>query len=417
MIKLWQKNKIFLIFLLIVIFILPTALANDSLSSSHLICIGIAVDKNEDGYELSTQVVIPEQTTTFKQKLQVFSSTGQSLKLCVDNLNMHLGKVTALAHCSYMVVNEALLEEDLMSVLDYLVREFNIDFNCVVVATDKKAKDILVLSGELNNTQGMDLPTILDYNNTYLFSRSPNIDMVYSSFLGGSPNYILSVFTTAKEPNEGIDTKGQVQSASSGGGSQGSGGGASGAEEEKDTVLVNNGDIILMEKGKKIGKLNINEAYGLRYINPDNKKFKISVEDFTDDFYTNADIELTSNDKLQYNRYYIKDGVPILELNILQYMEICGIKQEEIKPDLYTANKERFTKDLANKVQEQITNEIISSVAMLQNANCDAIYAYDGFEKYAYRDFYKFLDSLENKNEYFKYVQIKVNVKVEHYKE
>jgi hypothetical protein len=412
MINFWKKNKLLVIILLVCIFLLPSSLSQSSNNDTHLICVGLGIDLNTNGeFELSTQVIIPEETSSFKQKLQVYSATGESLHKCVQNLNMHVGKEPGLAHCTYVVVNENVLNGELLSCIDYLIRAYAINFNCAIIATDKTAKDILILSSSLNNSQGLEVPGLLDYNNDNIFSKRPNIETLYNSVLGGSPNYVLSIFSSSKKDNEGVKGQGEVP--------MGETNESQGGEESKnkDDVLINTGKVALMNKSQLINKIDISKSYGVRYINPKNKEFNLTLENFSDELYENATIEFHSNKKQQINKYYFENGTPTVELNLIQFITITGVNQKNYIKDYYSVDNKKFSQKLIDCITEKIKQEIFNGIDVLKQNNCDAVNIFNAFEKYQYNKFYQFLNSLEKKENYFQYVNFKINVKIEHYKE
>lgn len=419
MVNFWKHNKILVIIGLFLILLLPNAVMENSIANERMICVGIGVDKNDDEYELSAQVVVPMQNGGFSQKLEVYTSSGDSIKDCILNMRLHLGKLVGVAHCSFMVVNEEVLNGNLITVLDYLVRELKINFNCVVIATDKKSKDVLTVSATINNSQDLNIPELLDYNNQYVYSKSPNIDEIFSSFFSGSPNYVLSLITLKDQSVTGVNAKGEVGGQGSGSGSQsggssgGGGSGSQGGESKKEQVLSNDGDVVFMNKSQSIGKINYREGYGVRYFINTNKHFRLGIEDFTDELYTNADIELYSQDKAQINRYYFENGVPIIELNIIQYLGLSSIKQKEMRPEFYQADMIKFTMALKEACKQKIEKDIQDGFKILQDYNADTVEAYNYFEKYAYREFHKFLDGLQNKEEYLKHIKVKINLSIQ----
>ena len=411
MIKKWKKNKFIVIILFIIVFLFPSAISRVSDYNARLICLGIGVDLTEEGYLFSVQSLVPEQTSSFKKNVNVHSASGQSVQQSVKNLTTHLGKDIGLAHCAFIVVNDKVLDGELVNVIDFFIRKYQINYNSVVVATDKKAQEVLSLSCKLNNSQGFGLNNILAYNNQNLFSRSPNIENVYASILGGSPYYAIDIITTSKKSEEGID----VKASSSQSGQSGNQGGNGDEEQDKDNVLVNNGDVFLMNKGQKLAIVNIEDNMGVRYINPSNNSFNLSIKNFTDDVFTNADIELNSAKKVQYNKYYFKDNVPIVELNIVQYFNIINVKQENYNEKMYSISQNGFSDKLAEACSKEIVNNINKGVDMLKTYSCDVSHVYNAFNKYDYYNFKAFIDSLNNKEEYFKYIKFVPNVTVKYY--
>lgn len=412
MFKNWRTNKVYVIIMLIVIFLMPIPLAQDNVYSTHLICVGLGIDKLDQGYEVSVQVVVPEEVSLFKQKLQVYSARGNNMQDCVANLSSHLGKELGLAHCSHVVVNKEVLDGYLIENLDFFMRSYQIDFNCAVCATDKTAKDILLLSGELNNNQGFDITTMLDYNNAFLFSRNANIQTVYSSLMSGSNSYFLKLFTTTSDSSSGVNAKGEV-GADSEGGEQG-GGGSAGGEQKKDASLVNSDTVLFMQKSELIGSASVQELEGVRYINPQNTNFELVIDNFTDDFYFDATVYLSSDKKFQTNRYYFVDGVPTVQLNIIQYLKIDAIEQDHYNKSLFLADVDNFTYALELAVKNHIIEKINQGISVLKTYNCDGVNVYDGFKKYANKQFLNFLHSLEDPDKYFDKINFVIDVKVEH---
>ena len=100
--------------------------------------------------------------------------------------------------------------------------------------------------------------------------------------MGGSPYYAIDIINTSDKSEDGVEAK-ETGSSSGGEGGESSGGAGSssgGDEENKDTTLVNNGDVFLMQKAQKLVKVNIDENKGVRYINPTNSDFNITVNNF-----------------------------------------------------------------------------------------------------------------------------------------
>ena len=141
MINVWKKNKFIVILLFIIVFLFPSAISRVSDYNSRLICLGVGVDATPQGYVFSVQSLVPEQTSSFKKNLKVHSASGQSVQQSVKNLTTHIGKEIGLAHCAFIVVNQNVLDGELLGVLDYFIRKYQINYNSVVVATDKKAQE------------------------------------------------------------------------------------------------------------------------------------------------------------------------------------------------------------------------------------------------------------------------------------
>lgn len=423
MIKNWKKNKFIVIIFIIVVFLFPSTLSRVSDYNSMLICLGIGVDVSDDGYTFSVQSLVPEQTSAFKKNLKTHSAKGKTLQQSVNNLATHLGKEIGLAHCAFIVVNQEVLNGNLINVVDFFIRKYKISYNSVVVATEKKSQEILDLGSELNNSEGFNFSSLLDYNNRNIFSRAPNIENIYSSVLGGSPYYAIDIISSSKNADEGVEVS--SNSGESSAGEQASGGGSQsssqnnqsqeGDKQEKDNVLVNNGDVFLMKKGQSIAKVNVNDNVGVRYINPSNKNFSLTVSGINDNIFKDATIDLYSQKKVQFNNYYFEQNVPVVELNIVQYFTITNVKQNDYDSTVYSISENIFSKELIDACEKEIVKNIQSGVDMLKRYNCDVSHVYNAFIKYDYYKFKDFINNLKNKDEYFKYIKFVPKVSVRYY--
>ena len=169
-----------------------------------------------------------------------------------------------------------------------------------------------------------------------------------------------------------------------------------------------------MQKSELIGSASVQELEGVRYINPQNTNFELVIDNFTDDFYFDATVYLSSDKKFQTNRYYFVDGVPTVQLNIIQYLKIDAIEQDHYNKSLFLADVDNFTYALELAVKNHIIEKINQGISVLKTYNCDGVNVYDGFKKYANKQFLNFLHSLEDPDKYFDKINFVIDVKVEH---
>ena len=65
------SNKLLVVFVLLLIAFFPSALSKKSMSNNNAIVIAVGVDKKEEEYTLSFQVVIPKQDNSYRESLLV----------------------------------------------------------------------------------------------------------------------------------------------------------------------------------------------------------------------------------------------------------------------------------------------------------------------------------------------------------
>ena len=98
-------------------------------------------------------------------------------------------------------------------------------------------------------------------------------------------------------------------------------------------------------------------------------------------------------------------------------MSITGIKQENYSNEDYLANNHLFSAELSRALEKEISEKIKKAFEFMKENNCDFMRLYDSFSKADYKGFNQFLNSIENKEDYFDYVELRVNLKIMPYQE
>lgn len=418
MLVLWKKNKILFVCIIVLLFTFPSAIAKESLAYSHLICVALGIDKVQDEWEVSLQIIVPKQTSTFNESLKVVSGKGENIMQAVDAIKYHTGKDIGFAQCEYVVLNTDALSENVLLPLDFFVKTYNLNYNCILVATDKKANKILQLNGNLGQSYSFDLGRILEYNEENLFSKDTNVETAYNSFLSPNKAFAITMITASDNPSdgiEGVDAPSSEGGGSSSGGSSGgesSSGGSSSGGEDKENVLSNSKKVALLKAGKLVGVINDDEVNGIEYVNPYSKSLQIVVKNYSDKLYNNANISLDVYGKKCHNKYSIIGSKLNIFCETTLHLKITNIQQHKDYEKFTKKEKNYFTTQLIEQIKRQETQRVYASVEKLKEMNLDLIDAYENFDRWCHKGFTNYIKNLSDKNDYFKNVdvQIKFNI-------
>jgi spore germination protein KC len=143
------RRKIGVLVIIVLLLILLSGCWNRRELNELAITVGMAIDKSEDQYVITTQVVIPGAVTATRagvQKLPVktYTEKGNTVFEAVRRMTMVTPRRIYFPHLRFLVIGEELAEDGIGEVLDFLSRdhELRTDFY-VVVSKDTKAENVL----------------------------------------------------------------------------------------------------------------------------------------------------------------------------------------------------------------------------------------------------------------------------------
>lgn len=121
------------------------------------IVVGLGIDKDKDGYEVTVQIVNPGQVSTRNgirpeaTPVSTFSETGETVPEAIRRMTTLVSKKLYFSHLRIVIFGEALAREGIAKPLDYISRDRQMrnDFY-LVVAKGSKASDILKISSPID---------------------------------------------------------------------------------------------------------------------------------------------------------------------------------------------------------------------------------------------------------------------------
>ncbi len=421
LIKQFKAFPVIFILLFFALLYLPAALVAPAESDKFAIvnAVGIDYDKEQNELEFSTLIHVPQENMSFNDKYKLYSGKSDTLTGCIKNIELHVGKQLGLVHVTLIVISDSVVAHDLTTSLDSLVRTTEISNNTSLVYTPDSAKDVLNTSLKSYESSGIKLSDIVNFNEANSVSTSENIETYFRRLLLPTSTTILNVIKLESDESQGIDVSPEDNSSgSSSGGSSGeesgnqSGGSKSGGEskngEKQKNVLANTSEILLLKNGKKVALFNETQAKGINLINKKIETGKLQIENFTGEGLTNATMVFNIKVKTALPILAFKDGAPFITYKVFLDLETVEIKEDNKNPELYFSQKTHLSKELKEKINEKLNENFNSAYKILQENNCDLLYYYTRFNFYMPFKFKKYLESLENKDDYLKGIGVKL---------
>ena len=89
--KIW-KNKIFIIFAILIAITLPTTLYKQSDKDKTIVASSIGIDLKDDEYEVTILAVIPKGGSDVNSNLETFNATSESVSDALDKISFDIGR-------------------------------------------------------------------------------------------------------------------------------------------------------------------------------------------------------------------------------------------------------------------------------------------------------------------------------------
>lgn len=442
------KKHLGLIIILIIVVAFPTSLSNQTKLNMRVVVTGIAVDKINDEFEVTAQIV---KTPTGSKgagtsaSVDFITDKGKTIASAVSKLAFKAGKAAAFSHTNYVILGKGMLEDDVTVSLDYFVRDKIIKNSAMVLFAEDKAGD------EIKKTKSTDLSVGIGLQQVFLFKEheSDGVMTTMMDFLndnrGFSKTAISSVLklessqeqntsnssssdssegqtsqsstsqSSGGEGSEGSSSGSGSESGKSGGenqgqssGESGSSGGSSGASGESESQYFKAlAPILMFVDGKFVGKLETeDEVSGFMLASQKAKAIDVSFELSDENKLKDAKIDVNIKNMRVSHKVRFENKIPCLDINIIVYnAEINEVQAEDIVSSL---SEEEY-----KKVKEGLSKEISKRVATCfkktKETKADIFEAYEKAYKFHYKTTTKYYKS---SSEFLEKLKLNVSVDV-----
>lgn len=149
--------KLYLLLLALIVF---TFFSNDfglvDIQKTAII-LAAGIDKTEDGFSLTTQIAVPKGSDrsvggTSSVEIQ---AEGKTVSDCVSLIFSETGWVPKLVFLNLIVLGEDAVKEDVITLLNYFLRNEYMNDSCMLAVCEGKAQDLLSSQSAIDDTSSM----------------------------------------------------------------------------------------------------------------------------------------------------------------------------------------------------------------------------------------------------------------------
>lgn len=420
------KQHTWIIIVLFLLFLFPQSLTDQAKLNMRVIITGIGVDYIDDQYQITAQLVLPEngaESGGISARISYITSNGKSISECVQNTSYKLGKFTELSHVEYILVGETMKEHNLASSLDYFFRNFKLKKSITLLTCLGTAKSAIMKTSQL------ELGVALSLQKIYL-SHERSISAVaknYITFIADSNSKSgTSVIDTFMVTNKDSSNSEQSQSSSSQDASgssvssdtessQSTGNSPTSSQEsagESAQILLYS-PLILFKNGIYFGKLEKREEIlGYYLSNKNSRNGNIFVTNFSFGEAQNINFNIRIDQMHVSQKLEWSSNKPVHKISIK--IDECRIDELSSATStniaLYKFLDVQTQQMLLKTAEEKIAGLIASTWQTSQSLNFDIFQTANLGYKFCTKQWDNFINNLDDPQNYVQDIQVVVDV-------
>lgn len=406
-------SKIMIFILIIFAIYFPLTINMTKQTDRRTVVIAVGIDKNEADYTVSMQMIVPGASTSFKENLQVYSASGDNILQTIENLSIHIGKITGLGNLSAIVFGKEMAKQGIVETLDFFVRSKRINDNSTIITTNAKAKTLLEKVALIDNNFAYSVNSLAKLNGTSSNTGFSSVESFLSDYYSGTIASAVAQINQVSDDTEGISTKPQSsQSGDSSVPTVASAGEESQNQQNENNVLSNNGDTSIFVGGKEVAVFDAQQMFGFGILTRESQRAVFTLKNVSDNFLNNAEVVMSLKGKTLAREYTFKNGVPQVKNHVKLIVKIEQIRQENKDLDQMDGTYDYLTDEVKRLLKLQIVNQISESINLSKQYNADILKVQDMFFKFKHDQWNKYLKTLPDKTDAYKNIEFFTDIQI-----
>ncbi len=422
MIRKLSNSKIMIFILIACVLLIPATINIPDQPSTYSLVLGVGIDKSENEYEVSTQILTSKANQGFLESLQVHSATAGNILLAVEKLALHLGKISGFGNTSVIVFSEEVAKEGIAETLDFFLRSKRLNGNPFLLVTNKSAKSVLSDVAKIDESFNYSLNSLAKLNGEASVGTIITLADFMNNYYSGTTASVISQINETTQENQGILIPSQNDSSGSGGANGGSvqtslglavqtsASDGGGSVEKK--VVSNDGYSSLFVGAKQIATLTPKDCEGMNTL-LNLRRNVFTVKGVSDEVYHNATVVLSIRDvKKTRVLKFSSQGVPRVYYTIKYALKVEQIREKDNDGIVLSGISNYLTPTLTKMLTSQIKQTASDAINLFKGYNADVYGLQEAFYKHHPKQWQKYLHSLQNSQDAFKNIEFFVDLQL-----
>ncbi len=419
MIRKISHSKIMIFLLILFAFLVPTTLNKPDQTQQFSVVLGVGIDKADDGYEISTQILTSKSNQGFLESLQVHSAKGQNILDAVEKLSLHIGRISGFGNNSVIVFCEEVAKEDIANTLDFFIRSKRLNGNPVIMLTQSKAKNILSDVAKIDESFNYSLNSLAQLNNEFATGTMCTLEKFLNDYYDKTTATLVEVIKETNNASDGIEIP--SDNGSSDGSGANSGGGTSSPSSSSESngggegdvkVLSNSGEAGVFKEGKQIAIMDYKTVEGINILST-SKRNVYTIKDVNDHIFHNAEVVLSVRNKtITKELKFSKNNIPRVLYNIQYTLKVEQIIQNGIDRIILDGSNNYLTDELIRRFTNEVKSSVANSINIAKSYNADVLGWQLAFFRHQPKKWQNYLKSLPDVNDALYKIECFLNINV-----
>lgn len=310
----------------------------------------IGIDEENGELVITAQVILPQASDKSENAKAVVSGTGATIGSAIDNIGNDTGWYPKLSFCKIIIVNQAIVDEKISEVINYLLYSTKIYDSVLLCASKQSAKDVLTATSPLD--------ILSSYSLEKIFLKNPGkASNVFYTRAKDLAENMTSLSKSGMMPLIDIDNNddiGKVEPTEKP------------PEESLKDVIFKSYETLLFNEGKISGQLSKTQTQTYNFLYKDMQESYYSVS------YGNTDALLRINDSKRKVKITCDNQNIYLSLTLELKATLVEIKKnEEI---ILLPTPKILPKELTDNASLQLKNSIISLFDTMKDTKSDIFF-------------------------------------------
>ena len=310
----------------------------------------IGIDEENGELVITAQVILPQASDTSENAKAVVSGTGATIGSAIHNIGNDTGWYPKLSFCKIIIVNQAIVDEKISEVINYLLYSTKIYDSVLLCASKQSAKDVLTATSPLDILSAYSLEKIFLKNpgkaSNVFYTRAKDLAENMTSLSKSGMMPLIDI--------DNNDDIGKVEPTEKP------------PEESLKDVIFKSYETLLFNEGKISGQLSKTQTQTYNFLYKDMQESYYSVS------YGNTDALLRINDSKRKVKITCDNQNIYLSLTLELKATLVEIKKnEEI---ILLPTPKILPKELTDNASLQLKNSIISLFDTMKDTKSDIFF-------------------------------------------
>ncbi len=379
-----RKKAIFVFLVLCALILTYLRAVPETSLSERAIVVGLGIDKTEDGYEVTTEIINPKSQSGGglgeSDGFALISGTGETVDSALGVIAQKTGLKVSLSQCNLVILGSMFMKERVFPSLNYLVQTYSVPELAIIATAENSAKELLTTKPVMTTLSALQMQRTLHSATDDASIISTNVKDFFKGYLSKSGIANVVRISAKKVDKTTVDK---------------------GTQSSGDVYEYDFSRLVVFAKNRDATLLDKDDTVAINYMKYDLKRGGEIVE------AEGKTYSLQIMSKKTKTRSKVSGGVP----EVLAEVDIKATIKETDGLGNYFAIDEipsRVTEKIENALKKAVEKKMMTTYEKCKTLGIDIYELFDVLYENNYKDFKRMADDVN----YLEKIRFIVNAKI-----